>query len=109
MAATRARWVKTSVTDGASAAAGSVKRMGGVDQPSIDMLTHSGQHDPEKPPIPTGGADLEQAEVVLLALDGTLGTGAALSVEVPKVGIPGDEGVQAVVALGIGVDNAAVG
>jgi hypothetical protein len=47
-------------------------------------------------------------EVPLLALDGTLGAGTSILMALPKVTIPGDEGMQAVVFLGIGVNDAAI-
>ena len=47
-------------------------------------------------------------EVMLLAPDGTLGAGASILMALPKVTIPGDEGMQAIVFLGIGVNDAAV-
>jgi hypothetical protein len=73
------------------------------------MLTHSGEHHAEEPTITASGARLEQTTVVLLALDGTLGTGTTLGVTLPEITIPGDKGVQAIVLLRIGVDNAAIG
>ena len=78
-------------------------------QPGVDVLTHSGQDQPEEPAFAASGARLKQAKVKLLALDGTLGAGATVFVELPQVTIPGDEGMQAVVFLGIGVDDAAIG
>ena len=40
---------------------------------------------------------------------GALGAGAGILVALPEGAIPGDEGMQAVVFLGIGVDDAAIG
>ena len=88
-----------------SAATSLMESVGGVNQPSDDMLTHRSKDDTEEPALTTSGAGLEQAEVVLLAFDGTLGTGAALGVTLPKVAIPGDKGEQAKVLLRIGVDD----
>ena len=85
-----------------------METLGGVNQPSVDVLTHSSEHHTEEPAVTTSGASLEQAAVVLLALDRTLGTRAALGVALPKVAIPGDKGVQAKVLLGIGVDDPAI-
>jgi hypothetical protein len=48
-------------------------------------------------------------EVVLFAFDGAFGTGAGVFVEVPEVATSGDEGVEAIVHLGVGVDDAAIG
>ena len=79
--------------------------LGGVNQPSVDVLTHRGEHHTEEPAVTTSGADDAQAEVVLLALDRTLGTRAALGVALPEVAISGDKGVQAKVLLRIGVDD----
>ncbi len=80
-----------------------------MDQPGIDMLAHSGQHKPEEPTVATGGAGVEQVEIMLLALDGTLGTGTSILMALPEVTIPGDEGMQAVVFLGIGINDPTVG
>jgi hypothetical protein len=83
--------------------------VGGVDQPGNDVLAHGSQQDAEEPAIATGSAGLKQAEVNLLAFDGALGTGAAFGVTLPEVTISGDESMQAIVLLRIGVDNPAVG
>ena len=87
----------------------SVETVGGVDQPGSDVLTHSGQHDTKEPAVAACGARTEQLKVTFLALDRTLSTGATLGVKLPQVTIPRDEGVQAVVVLRIGVDDATVG
>ena len=47
-------------------------------------------------------------EVTLFALDGTLGARTSIHMALPKVTIPGDEGMQAIILLGIGVNDAAV-
>ena len=91
-----------------SAAGGSVESVGGVDQPSDDVLTHSSQYGAEEPAVTTGGTNMKQAVVVLLTLEGTLGTRTALSVAKPKVTMPGDKGVQAIVLGRIGIDDATV-
>ena len=51
---------------------------------------------------------MEESEVTLLALDGAFSTRAGILVRVPKVAISGDEGVQAIVLLWVGVDDAAI-
>ena len=51
---------------------------------------------------------MQKTEVVLLALDGALGTRAGVLVRLPKVTISRDEGVQAIVLLWVGVDDAAI-
>jgi hypothetical protein len=51
---------------------------------------------------------LEQVEVVLFAFDRAFGTGAGIAVSLPEGTISGDEGVEAIVFLGIGIDNSAV-
>lgn len=43
--------------------------MCGVDQPGINAAAHGGQHDPEELVLPARGADVEQQEVVVLAID----------------------------------------
>jgi hypothetical protein len=48
-------------------------------------------------------------KVKFLAFDRTLGTGTTVFVELPQSTIPGDEGMQAEVVLGIGVNDAAIG
>ena len=80
-----------------------------MDQPGIDMLAHGGQHEPEEPAVTASGAGLKQEEVILLALDRAFGAGAGILVALPKVTIPGDEGMESVILLGIGVDDPAVG
>jgi hypothetical protein len=51
---------------------------------------------------------LEESEVTLLALDGAFSTGAGVLMRLPKVAISRDEGVQAIVLLWVGVDDAAI-
>ena len=89
--------------------AGSIETMRYIDEPGIDVLAHSSQHDAEEPSVTAGGTRLEEREVVLFALDGTFGAGACILVGLPERAISGDEGVQAVVLVGIGVDDAAIG
>ena len=99
----------TGITSCGVAAEGSAKAVGGVDQPSNDVLAHSGQHKPKKPAVTPGGADLEQVKVKLLALDGTLGARTGILMALPEITIPGDKGVQTVVLLGIGIDDPTIG
>ena len=73
------------------------------------MLAHGGQHHPEEPAVTAGSARLEQVEVILLPLDGALSAGAGILVALPRVAIPGDEGMESVILLGIGIDDPAVG
>lgn len=79
-----------------------------MDEPGIDVLAHGGQHEPEEPTVTPGGAGLKQMEIVLLALDRAFGAGAGILMALPKVTIPGDEGMESVVLLRIGVDDSAV-
>ena len=71
-------------------------------------MTHSGEHDAKEPAVTTGGTNMKQAAVEFLTLEGTLGTRTALGVAKPKVTMPGDKGMQAIVLGGIGVDDATV-
>jgi hypothetical protein len=73
------------------------------------VLTHSREHDAEEPAVAASGVSLKEMEIVLLAFDGAFGTGAGVFVEVPEVAVSGDERVEAIVLLGVGVDDAAVG
>ena len=91
-----------------SAVEGSIEWVGGVNQPSDDVLAHSGEHHAEEPAVAASGASLEQGTVELLALDGTLGTGTTLCVTLPEIAVPGDQGMQAIVLLRIGIDDAAI-
>jgi hypothetical protein len=52
---------------------------------------------------------LEEVEVVLFAFDGAFGTGASIPVTLPEVTVSGDESMEAVVVLGIGIDDPTVG
>ena len=72
------------------------------------MLTHSSQHQAKEPPVTASGAGLQESEVTLLALDGALSTRAGVLMRLPKVTISRDEGVQAIVLLRVGVDDAAI-
>ena len=89
-------------------ASSSVQAVSGVDQPGIDVLAHRGQHEPEKPAVPASGAGLEEEEVILLAFDRAFGAGAGVLMTLPKVAVPGDEGMESEVLFGIGVDDSAV-
>ena len=80
-----------------------------MSKPSANVLAHGGEHDPEEPAIAASGAGLKEMEIVLLAFDRAFGTGAGVFVEVPEVAISGDESVEAIFLLGIGVEDAAVG
>jgi hypothetical protein len=51
---------------------------------------------------------LQETEVILLALDGALGTRARVLMGLPEVSISGDERVEAIVLRRIGVDDAAI-
>ena len=86
-----------------------VQSMGGVGQPGIDMLAHGGQHQAKEPAIPASGLGLEQVEVVLFTFDGAFGAGAGIAVTVPEVTVSRDEGMEAIVFLGIGVDDPPIG
>ena len=85
-----------------------VQPIGGVNQPGIDVLTHSGQHEPEEPTVSASGADLQETAVKFLALDRALSTRASILVAQPQVAISGDDGMEAIVFLGIGVDDPTV-
>ena len=82
--------------------------VGSMDEPGIDVLAHSGQHDAKEPPVTSSGARLREKEVTLFAFDRAFGTGACILVALPESTLSGDEGVQAVVLLGIGIDDAAI-
>ena len=79
-----------------------------MDEPGINVLAHSSQYDAKEPTVATSGARLEEEEVVLFALDRAFGAGAHVLVALPESAFSGDEGVQAIVLLGIGVDDAAI-
>ena len=80
-----------------------------MDEPGVDVLAHGGQHEPEEPAITTSGAGLEQVEVILLPLDRAFSAGAGILMALPKVTIPGYEGMEAVVLLEVGIDDPAIG
>ena len=73
------------------------------------MLTHSSQHEAKEPPVTASGTGLQESEVTLLALDGALSTRAGVLMRLPKIAVSWDEGVQAIVFLWVGVDDASVG
>ena len=72
------------------------------------MLAHSSEHDAKEPAVTSSGTCLEEEEVSFFALDRAFSTGTSILVALPERAISGDEGVQAVVLLGIGIDDAAV-
>ena len=80
-----------------------------MDSPGIDVLAHGSEHDAKEPAVTSSGACLEEGEVTLFALDRAFGTGTSILVALPERGISGDESVQAIVLLGIGIDDAAIG
>ena len=73
------------------------------------MLTHSGKDDAEEPTVTASGASLKENKVVLFALNGAFGTRACLLVALPERTLPGDERMQAIVLLWVGIDDAAKG
>jgi hypothetical protein len=77
-----------------------MQAVGGVSNPSANVLTHGSEHDAEEPAVAASGVSLKEMEIVLFAFDGAFGTGAGVFVEVPEVAIPGDERVEAIVSLG---------
>ena len=87
----------------------SVQAVWGIDEPGIDVLAHGGQDDAKEPAVTASSAGLEKQKVVLFALDRAFGAGAGIEMSLPEVAGSGDEGVQPVVLLGIGVDDAAIG
>ena len=80
-----------------------------MSKPSANVLAHGSEDDTEEPAVAASGAGFEEMEIVLLTLDGAFGTGAGVFVKVPEVAISGNQGVEAIVLLGVGVDDAAVG
>ena len=86
-----------------------VEAVGAVVQPSVNVLTTGSQDNPEEPAVATGGLSLKEMEVVFLAFDGAFGTSAGSLVAQPERTGSGDEGMEAVVDFGIGVDDAAIG
>jgi len=83
--------------------------MRNVSQPGINVVTHNSQHHAKEPPVTASGAGLQESEVTLLALDGALSTRASVLMRLPKMAVSRDEGVQAIVLLWVGVDDASVG
>ena len=55
----------------------------GVLRPGVEVLTHGGEHDAKEPARATRDAGVVEAEVKLLAFDGTLGARATVGVEFP--------------------------
>ena len=80
-----------------------------MSNPGTNVLAHGSEHDTEEPAVAASGVGLEEMEVVLLTLDRAFGTGAGVFVKVPENAISGDESVEAIVLLGIGVEDATVG
>ena len=83
--------------------------IGGIDAPGINVLAHRGEHGAEKPTVSASGTGLKEHKVVLFAFDGAFGAGARIFVTLPERTVPGDEGMQAIVLLGVSVDDAAIG
>jgi len=81
----------------------------GSEEPGIDMLAHGGESKAEEPAVTARGTSLEQVKVVLFAFDRAFGTGAGVGVKLPKVTLSRDASVQAVILLGIGVDDSTIG
>ena len=81
----------------------------GSEEPSIDMLAHGGESKAEEPAVAASGTSLKQVKVVLFTLDRAFSRGTGVGVKLPEVAVSRDAGVQAVILLGIGVDDAAVG
>ena len=88
---------------------GSVQAVGGIDEPGIDVLAHGGQDEAKEPAFTASGAGLEKQKVVFFAFDRAFGAGASIEVCLPEVAFSGDESMQTVVLLGIGVEDAAIG
>ena len=81
-----------------------------MSKPDIDVLAHSDQHPAKEPTTVTASSTgLEEAKVILLAFEGSPGTGAGILMGLPKATIPRDAGVEVIVFLGIGVDDATIG
>ena len=99
----------SSATESQRVVRGSVEPVGGVDQPSVNVLAHSSQHQAEEPSVTASSASMEKVKVILLALDGAFGAGAGILVTLPEVAISGDDGMETVVFLGIGVDDTTIG
>ena len=80
-----------------------------MDEPGIDVLAHGSQHDAEEPTVTASSARLEEEEVVLFALDRAFGAGTHILVTLPEIAFSGDEGMQSIVLLGIGIDDPTIG
>jgi len=80
-----------------------------MDKLGIDVLAHSGQEDTKEPAVAASGACLEKQKVILFAFDRAFGARACILVYLPESAVSGDEGVQAIVLLGISIDDTAVG
>jgi hypothetical protein len=80
-----------------------------VEVPGINMLTHSGEDNAKEPAVAARGAGLGEMAIVFLAFDGAFGTRTGVIVELPEGGISRDKSMPAIVTLGIGIDDAAVG
>ncbi len=88
---------------------GLVRPLGAVSDPGVDVLAHCGEHHAEEPAVAAGGVRLQEVEVVLLAFDRAFGAGAGVLMALPEVAVSGDQGMEAIVLLGVGVDDATVG
>ena len=86
----------------------SLEPLSSVLQPSIDVLAHSGQDQAKKPAVPAGGFGLQEMEIILFAFDRAFGTRASVEVELEEIALSGNKGVQAIVFLGVGVDDPAI-
>lgn len=73
------------------------------------MLSHGRQNDPEEPTVSASGLGLEQVKIVLFTFDRAFSTGAGIAVTLPEIAVSGDQGMEAVVVLGIGIDDPTVG
>ena len=80
-----------------------------MNEPGVDVLAHCGQDDTKEPAVATSSARLKQKKVILFAFDRAFGARACILVYLPEGAVSGDESVQAIVLLGIGIDDAAVG
>ena len=57
---------------------------GSVRRPGVEVLAHGGEHDAKEPALTARDASVVEAEVELLAFDGTFGTRATVGVEFPE-------------------------
>ena len=73
------------------------------------MLATGSQDDAEEPALPASGFGLKQVKVVLFAFDGAFGTRAGITMAMEKVAVSRDEGMKAVILLGIGIDDPTIG